>query len=85
MMDECKHFNFECKTTVNRLEDIGRFQADIKINCKDCGKPFRFVGLPVGLNLNGASVSFEGTEGRFAILPEDKNNMALPLTGFIVQ
>lgn len=54
---------------VNRLEDTGRFSADVRIECADCGKKMRFIGLPMGLDLNGAAVSFDGTEGRFAIHP----------------
>lgn len=66
----CDHHNFFADVTVNRLEDAGRFQADVRIRCKDCGTPFRFIGLPAGLDLNGAAVSVDGTEGRFAIAPK---------------
>lgn len=65
--NKCKHMNFVADVAVNRLEDSGRFSADIKINCKECGEPFRFLGLPVGLDLNGACVSVDGTEARLAI------------------
>lgn len=66
----CSHQNFFAAVTVNRLEDSGRFQADVRIGCVDCGTPFRFVGLPCGVDLNGAAVSVDGTEGRFAITPK---------------
>lgn len=69
-MIHCEHENFVGNIVVNRLTDTGRFQADIAIHCKDCGTPFRFLGLPVGLDLNGAAVSPDGTEARLAILPQ---------------
>jgi hypothetical protein len=66
----CSHKDFRAEVTVNRLEDSGRFQADIKINCTQCGVSMRFIGLPTGIDLNGASVSVDGTEGRFVIAPK---------------
>lgn len=65
----CEHKSFECNVNVNRIEDIGRFQADVTVKCTDCGTPFRFIGLPTGLDLNGAAVSIDGTEARLAIAP----------------
>lgn len=53
---KCQHLDFNCFVTVNRLEDIGRFSADVEIECKACGVPFRFIGLPAGVDLNGAAV-----------------------------
>ena len=66
----CEHLNFTANVDVNRLVDSGRFQADVRIRCVDCGVPMRFIGLPAGLDLNGAAVSVDGTEGRFAIAPK---------------
>jgi hypothetical protein len=40
--------------------------------------PFRFIGLPVGLDLEGASVSIDGTEARLAIAP--RGEVLTPLT-----
>jgi hypothetical protein len=72
---KCEHKNFAADVDVNRLEKgeggpVYRFQADVRIKCVDCGTPFRFIGLPAGLDLNGASVSANGEEGRFAIAPK---------------
>lgn len=63
----CKHEEFDACVDVNRLEDSGRFCADIRIKCRQCSEPFRFLGLPAGLDLNGASVSVDGTEAHLAI------------------
>lgn len=65
----CEHLNFEARVAVNRLEDIGRFAADVTIRCRECNLPFQFIGLPCGLNLEGAAVSVDGTEARLAIAP----------------
>ena len=65
----CKHQSFECNVTVNRIEDVGRFTADVRVMCVECGTPFRFLGLPLGLDYNSATVSFDGTEARMGIAP----------------
>jgi hypothetical protein len=57
---------------VVRLEDVGHsdlYHADIRIECRGCHTPFHFKGLPLGLNLQGATVSFDGLEARLAIGP----------------
>lgn len=72
---QCDHMNFACECDVNRLQEkeggpATRFCMDVRVKCADCGLPFRFIGLPAGLDLNGASVSVDATEGRFAIAPK---------------
>ncbi len=85
--NNCKHLDFACSVNVNRIEDIGRFSADVKINCAQCGLPFRFIGLPAGVDLNGAAVSVDGEEARLAIAP--KGEVIPPVenitTGFTVR
>lgn len=66
----CKHEDFAAEVNVIRIEDTGRFQADIKINCTQCGIPMRFLGLPRGLDMNGAAVSFDGCEARLCVHPK---------------
>lgn len=68
-MSDCKHQDFRANVTVNRLEDSGLFNADIRIDCANCGEPFKFVGLPAGVNLRGAMVSPDIVEARLAIAP----------------
>lgn len=67
---ECKHELFSCSVTVNRIEDIGRFMADVRIQCNQCNTPFRFIGLPAGMDYNSACVSVDATEARLAIAPQ---------------
>ena len=69
-MSDCKHLEFVAFVEVNRLEDSGRFAAEVRIECKDCKIPFVFRGLPPGLNLDGAAMSIDGTEARLAIAPQ---------------
>jgi hypothetical protein len=73
-MDECKHENFSVEADVQGItpkdgEPAYRWQADIRIRCITCGLPFRFIGLPAGVDLNGACTSVNAEEGRFAIAP----------------
>ena len=72
MSDKCEHQDFFATVTVNRLEDSGRFSADVAIRCQECRTPFRFIGLPGGIDLNGAAVSADGCEARLAIAPQDE-------------
>lgn len=64
---KCKHEDFDATVDVFRLTDSGRFNAEIRIRCKQCGEKFRFLGLPAGVDLDGAAVSPDGTEMRVAI------------------
>lgn len=68
-MSACKHMQFRADVAVARLEDSGRFNAEIKIECADCHLPFQFVGLPLGLDLGGACMSIDGQQARLAIVP----------------
>ncbi len=69
-MTDCKHNEgVDVFVTHNFLEDVGRYTADIRIVCQKCQTPFRFLGLPIGLDLTGAAVSPDGTEGRFSLAP----------------
>ena len=68
-MDECAHMAFKANVVVNRLEDTGRFQADVKIECAQCHRPFQFLGLPLGLDLQGAAMSADGQEAHLAMAP----------------
>ena len=72
MADSCKHMNFNATVTVNRLEDSGRFMAEVRIHCTECNLPFQFMGLEPGVDLGGARVSLDGLEANLAICPQGK-------------
>ncbi len=63
----CEHKDFHAHVAVNRLEDIGRFAADVTIRCAECNTPFQFLGLPTGLDLDSPTRSVDGTEARLPI------------------
>lgn len=67
----CAHENFEADVVVTRLEDSGKFTADIRVRCKDCEEPFVFLGgLPIGVDLSGVTTSLDRRELRAGICPE---------------
>ena len=80
--NDCPHVNFEVNATVNRLtrkdaeegtiEPAVGFMADIRVDCIDCGEPFYWIGLPVGVmtGFDGEpTTSFDRTELRAPIFP----------------
>jgi hypothetical protein len=74
-MKDCKHMNFEAGTKVARLTDqddsekITGYSLDIIVNCKDCGLPFEFIGIPGGYSPAQPMVNFDSTEARMPIRP----------------
>ena len=62
--------NFDAKVGVARLENVGRFMAEIRIRCTDCDTPFQFRGLEAGCDTDGARVSIDGLEVNIAIVPQ---------------
>ena len=85
---KCLHENFIADVAVNRIEsNILRFMADVTVKCSTCGSPFRFIGLPTGLDLNGACVSADGQEARLAIAPANEVYSILEdrCTGFTIR
>ena len=68
---KCLHnVNIDSVVMLNYLKDGGRYTAELSMKCADCGKSFKFLGLPIGLNLNGATVSFDGKTATLAVAPE---------------
>ena len=69
-IEMCEHQSFDAAVRVARIEDKGRFMAEIRITCRDCGVPMQFMGLEQGLNFNGANVSLDGLEANIGIFPQ---------------
>jgi hypothetical protein len=42
---------------------------DVRVQCADCGEPFRFHGLPLGSSYVNASMSVDGLEARLPVTP----------------
>lgn len=70
MRPRCKHRNFRADVNVGIIEDTGRYMADVRVQCAECGLPFQFLGLEPGLDMSGARVSVDGLEARMAICPQ---------------
>lgn len=81
----CKHESFHCIVKVARLEDSGRFMAEITVKCSQCDKPFQFLGLQPGLDLNGARVSLDGLEANIAICPQGAKPSPLGIMGYDIK
>ncbi len=90
-MANCEHLNFMTYAEIARMPSvengpIDRFSASIRIVCEDCGLPFRFIGLPAGVDLNGAATSIDATEARLAIAPKGQVISVLDgVTGFSIR
>ena len=70
----CDHDGFEAFVGVHRLaipegDPITGYAADIKIRCKKCKLPFRFIGLIPGASSREPRTSFRGEELRAPIEP----------------
>lgn len=71
----CEHNKFNASADIGRLskEDGGpvtHYCADIKIACAECGKPFEFIGLPLGCSGYRPTVSMDGLELRAPLMPQ---------------
>ncbi len=75
-MADCEHKNLMTECRVALLEDTGRRMAEIKIRCLDCGVPFRFMGLPAGLDFDRPTVSIDGVELNAPVEPETEKRLA---------
>lgn len=82
----CVHMNFDATVKVGRIEDVGRFVAEIRIHCVECGKPFAFMGMQPGFNYEGPTVSLDGLEANLPIHPEGvRPNPLQKLMGYTIK
>jgi hypothetical protein len=73
-MIKCEHEKFDANVDVTRLTKtdggpVTGYLAEIKIRCIQCGTPFAFKGLPMGLNLGGAAVDIDRLTANLSIEP----------------
>ena len=66
----CEHKNFFAAVKVARVEDVGRFVAEITVHCADCDTPFQFMGVTPGFSYEGPRVSIDGLEAHLPICPQ---------------
>lgn len=75
-MAECKHMDFKANVKVGRLtaaensDVVVWFDAEVTIECAECGIPFEFMGLPMGLSPLEPCCSVTGVEARMPIKPK---------------
>jgi hypothetical protein len=81
----CEHKEFKACVAVARLEDVGRFMAEITVHCAECGLPFQFLGLEPGIDTDGARVSLDGLEANIAICPQGARPNPLQRIAFNVK
>src|SRR5689334_5022856 len=62
----CPHTEFTTTAKVHTRQS-GRQLVTFQLRCDQCGELANFLGLQNKLDLNGASVSFDGKEVRLAI------------------
>jgi hypothetical protein len=72
---ECKHESFDAHVSVGRMEDTGRFMADVKITCTECNEPFRFLGVPPGISWERPACSIDSLELHAPIEPEGEKQL----------
>jgi len=82
--------NFNVHAEVARIEKsetdktIVAFHVDIKVFCRECGKPFEWVGLPLGFSHYRPTVSIDGQIIRAPLIPEGGPQPPEGLAGFSV-
>jgi len=75
----CEHRNFDAQVAVARIENIGRFVAEVRIRCTECNAPFQFVGIEPGFNYGAPTVSIDGLEANLPICAQ--GTIPTPLQG----
>ena len=74
-MKDCCHEQFRADVKVARLEDSGKFMAEIQVRCVQCDEPFRFVGLRAGVSFERPMVSIDELELHAPIEPEGEKRL----------
>jgi hypothetical protein len=77
---ECAHEQFAAAVNVHRLLDSGKFMAEVNVRCVDCDEPFRFIGLPAGINFEHPTVSIDGLTLHAPIEPEVEKRLMTAAT-----
>ena len=72
-LEPCPHPDFAAAVGIHRLTNehgvVTGYAAEVRIKCSHCRRHFQFLGLPAGVDLQGATMSVDGLEARLAICP----------------
>ena len=89
---KCEHINFEANVAVGRITDgeggaVKNYVADIHISCKDCHKPFQFIGMPLGVSYEKPMMEVDGLEARLPIAPQGEipHPLGKRITGYEIR
>lgn len=64
---ECAHQEFDARVNIQRIVGTLDAMAEITISCRQCGEPFRFRGVPMGLDFARPMCSIDSLELRAPI------------------
>lgn len=87
----CPHESFDVVVEVNRLSKddggpINAYSADIRVECMDCGEPFRWIGIPAGQSGAHPMCSVDETELRAPLRPASSDpDFGLGIPGFAIR
>ena len=56
----------------NETKEVKSYKADVKIHCAQCGLPFEFIGLPMGVSPNQPMCSIDAQQARMPIRPSER-------------
>lgn len=86
----CPHEDFMASVEVNRLTSteggpVTGYSADIRVQCADCGEPFRWIGVEAGMMPDRPMVSVDETELHAPIRPASSDpDFGLGIPGFAI-
>jgi hypothetical protein len=66
----CAHPVLLTDFLVNRLADSEQFIFEVQLRCSECRVRFRWIGLPVGVEMQRPTTSADGFELRAPIAPD---------------
>jgi hypothetical protein len=87
----CPHEDFAATVEVNRLQrsdtdpTVTGYFADIRVECTQCGEPFRWTGVEAGVSPARPMCSVDETELRAPIRPASADpDFGLGLPGYSI-
>lgn len=83
--EPCTHPNVDAHLNFVRLEDLGRYIAELQLRCTECRVRFRWVGFDIGMSTKEPMTNGDGFELRAPIEPDPHLTSLMagdPETGF---
>lgn len=75
-MTDCKHEEFDAHVHTGRITEVEggpvkHFVTTLIVRCAQCGRPFRFKGLPDAFSVDFPTIDPTGCEVRLPMEPLD--------------